>query len=158
MIATGPWTLLEYVEPVSIVKLPAGSDLPDWADGLPLTSVTWTARETSVVCPTRCIPDSLPGRIEGPFTAFEVAGHLPFNINGVLQALTTPLAEAQVAVFILSTFETEWLLVPGQHARAARASWARAGHQIIERTSKQDAAATGLPVGTPHPRVEREGS
>lgn len=130
--SAGPWTLIEHAEPISLIRLDPGSDLPNWADGLPLTSVIWSARETTVVCPSRCVPDSLPGTIEGPMTAFELGEDLSFTVSGVMSALAVPLAEAQVSLFALSTFDTHWVLVAAQSTQAAKASWARDGHTIVE--------------------------
>ncbi len=140
-------TLLEHPEPISVVKLAAGSDLPVWADGLPITSVTWTSRETSVVCPSRCIPDALPGTIEGPFTAFEVAGDLPLTLTGILSSLTEPLAQAQVSAFAISTYATDWLLVKAQSTQAAKASWALAGFDVVEATMPRDIVGPTLGAG-----------
>jgi hypothetical protein len=41
----------------------------------------------------------------------KVAGPLDFALTGILSALTTPLAEAGVSIFAISTFDTDYLLV-----------------------------------------------
>ncbi len=125
------WTLKAHPEPVSVVRLAAGSAVPDWAVGPPLGSVTWTQSETSVVCPTSQVPDPLPGVVAGPFTAFEVAGPLHFSLTGVLSRLLTPLADGAVSVFTLSTFDTDWILVAAQSGAEATALWAAAGHEVV---------------------------
>ncbi len=124
-------TIVEYQEPLSVVRLAPGTGFPRWADGLPMTSVTWSRRDTSVVCPTRSVPDRLPGTIEGPFAAFELQEPVDFGLCGVLAGLIVPLAEAQVPAFAISTFETDWVLVPGQLTRAARAAWVQAGFTVL---------------------------
>lgn len=124
------WTLREHGEPLSIVKLHAGATLHPWADGLPLTAVVWSAQETTVVCPTRSIPDELPGEVHGPFVAFSVVGQIDFGMPGVLAELLRPLAETQVSVLAYSTVETKWILVPVQQVAAARAGWTGAKHTV----------------------------
>ncbi len=114
-----------------MVKLPPGSGYPRWADGLPMTSVTWSRRDTTVICPTRSVPDRLPGTVEGPLAAFELQGPVDFTLSGVLAALLVPLAEAQVPVFAISTFDTDWVLVPGHVTQAARAAWLQAGFIVL---------------------------
>ena len=48
----------------------------------------------------------------------------------MLSRILLPLAEAEVPVFTLSTFDTDWVLVPvGQAGRAAEA-WRRAGFTV----------------------------
>lgn len=128
------WTLIEYRELVSLIRLDAGSELPEWADGLPLTTVIWTDRETTVICPARCVPDSPPGLVQGPFGAFELVGELDLTAVGVLHALITPLAEAQVPVLALSTASSQWLLIPAQSSQAALATWARNEHITVQVT------------------------
>ncbi|QCC77160.1 ACT domain-containing protein [Nocardioides daphniae] len=51
-------------------------------------------------------------------------------MTGVLVALLTPMAEAEISVFTLSTFDTDWILVPKQHAEKAAEEWRRRGHTV----------------------------
>jgi len=125
------WTLAEHAEPVSVVRLPVGTALPDWADGEPLISVTWTRDETSIVCPSRSIPDTLPGSVIGPYVTFQVAGPLDHALTGVLAALLAPLAEAEIPILTVATYDTDWILVPAQHSAAAAACWTGAGHEVV---------------------------
>lgn len=117
---------------VAVIRLPAGSAVPDWAAGEPLVSVTVTAGETSIVCPTSCLPDDLPGPVEGPLVAVNVDGELEFSQVGVLVALLRPLAAAGIPVLTVSTFNTDWILVPAPKAAAAASVWRAAGYDIID--------------------------
>ena len=65
-----------------------------------------------------------------PFTAFAVQGPLEFAMTGVLSTLLQPLAEAEVSVFVISTFDTDWILVPLQDADKAAEEWRRRGHTV----------------------------
>ena len=125
------WTLAEHAEPVSVVRLPGGTALPDWADGEPLISVTRTRDETSIVCPSRSIPDALPGSVIGPYVGFQVAGPLDHALTGVLATLLAPLAEAGIPILTVATYDTDWILVPAQHSAAAAACWTGAGHAVV---------------------------
>ena len=66
-----------------------------------------------------CARDAIPAgvRSEGPFAALRVAGTLDFALTGILASLTAPLAEADVSAFALSTFDTDYLLVPREPRR-----------------------------------------
>ena len=123
-----PLTLLQHGEPLVVVRLGPGADIPDWASSGTLFSVTATATETSLVCGARGVPRKV--RPEGPFTAFSVAGTLDFALTGILAGLLTPLADAGISVFALSTFDTDWLLVPVAEATAAAEAW-RAGGYVV---------------------------
>jgi hypothetical protein len=49
----------------------------------------------------------------------------------VLSALLAPLAEAGISVFTISTFDTDWILVPGAEADRAAEEWRRRGHTVV---------------------------
>jgi uncharacterized protein len=63
-----------------------------------------------------------------------VAGPLSFAAVGVLLEVLEPLAAAGISVLGFSTFDTDWVLVPVDSARAAADAWRRAG-LVITRTS-----------------------
>ena len=117
---------------VAVVRLPAGSPPPSWASGDPLVSVTITSQETSVVCATSCLPDDLPGPVHGPLAAVHIEGTLEFSQVGVLVALLRPLANGGIPVLTVSTFETDWILVPAPRIAAAASVWRGAGHGVTE--------------------------
>jgi hypothetical protein len=120
--------LSRYPETLAVVKLPPGAEVPDWAESSSIFSITATASETSIVCAARSVPrKSVHQR---PFTAFEVEGPLDFALTGVLSTLLVPLAEAEISVFTLSTYDTDWILVPGDDADRAEEVWRRSGHTV----------------------------
>jgi hypothetical protein len=122
------YSLEQFPEKLAVVRLGAGTDVPAWAESSSLFSVTATARETSIVCARRSVPKKV--QQEGPFTAFAVKGPLDFALTGVLVALLTPLAEAGISVFTLSTFDTDWILVPVGEAERVAEEWRRHGHEV----------------------------
>lgn len=126
-----PWQLRLHRTPLAIARLAPGSPIPPWArTEAPLVSVTWNSSETSVVCPDAVVPDGVTKA--GPFLAFEVEGPLDFTLTGVLSGLLGPLAEQQLSVFTVSTFDTDWILVPLYQADAATDVWRGYGHHVEE--------------------------
>jgi hypothetical protein len=128
-----PLILVQHVEPLVVARLGPGADLPEWASSGTILSVTATATETSLVCGARGVPRKV--RQQGPFVAFSVKGTLDFSLTGVLAGLVVPLAEAGISVFALSTFDTDWLLVPAAESDRAADAWRRAGHEVAEEES-----------------------
>ena len=124
--------LIQYRQAMAAVRLPGGSQRPEWATGLPLVSVSTTADETSVIVPTSSLPDELPGQVESPFTVVRVAGKLPFSQIGTMVALLKPLADAGIPVLTVSTFDTDWVLVPAARSAAAASVWRHAGYEVVE--------------------------
>lgn len=115
-------------ERFAISRLAADAPIPAWATEGSFFSVTRTGDELSVVCELARVPvgvHSQPGwrvfKVHGPFVLTEI---------GVLSALATPLAEARLSLFAISTFDTDYLLVASETVSAAVATLERAGHKI----------------------------
>jgi uncharacterized protein len=121
--------LNQFPEKLAVVGLPAGAEIPRWAESSSLFSVTATATETSIVCASRSVPAKVVS--QKPFTAYAVQGPLEFAMTGVLSTLLAPLAQAEVSVFVISTFDTDWILVPLQDADKAAEEWRRRGHTVV---------------------------
>lgn len=114
-------------EDLAVVRLAPGDDAPGWARGS-FVSVTRTAAELSVVCETAAVPADAVA--ERGWRRLEVLGPLDFALTGVLASLAQPLAEAGVPVFVISTHDTDHLLVKGDRLADAEAALRSAGHEV----------------------------
>jgi hypothetical protein len=114
-------TLSLHPGELSIVRLSTQAELPAWLHlaARPLVSVTFAANETSIVCPTKQVPNGQPA--EGPWRAFEIDGPIDFALTGVLASVLNPLAAAGLSIFALSTYDTDWILVRTDKLAAAGA-------------------------------------
>jgi hypothetical protein len=99
-------------ERFAVCRFAPDDPLPAWVfhAGQSTWSLTRTPTELSLVCPEDDLPPSVE-TVERPWRAFALEGPIPFATTGVLAALTAPLAEAGVPVFVLSTYDTDLLLV-----------------------------------------------
>lgn len=128
------YTIARFPETLAVVRLGPGAEIPSWAESSSIFSVTATASETSLVCAARNVPAK--ARHHKPYTAFAVepGGDTDFDLAteavGVLVALLTPLVRDGVSVFVCSTFDTDWLLVPSADADRAEEAWRRSGHAV----------------------------
>jgi hypothetical protein len=120
--------LEQFPETLAVVRLAPGAEIPAWAESSSLFSITATARETSLVCARRSVPKK--AQQAGPFTAFAVEGPLDFSLTGILAELLQPLAEIEISIFTISTFDTDWILVPQGDADRAAEEWRRRGHDV----------------------------
>ena len=127
-MSTDRLKLNQFPETLAVVRLGPGAEVPAWAESSSIFSVTATATETSVVCAARSVPKKAVA--QRPFTAFEVQGPLDFALTGILSGLLAPLAEAGISVFTLSTFDTDWILVPQDAADRAAQAWRDSGHEV----------------------------
>jgi len=105
-------TLSVLPQSLAICRLPPGDVLPGWIDwAAPFLSVTRTAEEISVVCRAESVPAGI--RCEPDWRALKVEGPLDLSMTGVLAGLAAPLADAGIALFAVSSFDTDYLLVRG---------------------------------------------
>lgn len=76
----------------------------------PFTFTGCTDEEISLVCPSDQVPVYTLEREDG-WRAFRVSGVLDFSLIGILARITTLLAEAQIGVFVVSTYNTDYVLL-----------------------------------------------
>ncbi|WP_235738739.1 ACT domain-containing protein [Nocardioides alcanivorans] len=122
------WTLEQFPEQLAVVSLGPGAEVPAWAESSSIFSVTATAHGTTVVCAGRNVPNKAVSH--KPLTGFAIKGRVDLNLTGVLVGLLTPLAEAEIPVFTVATYDTDWILVPKERAEAAAEEWRRRGHTV----------------------------
>ena len=119
----------------AVVRLEPGAELPGWAAGAEaptggLIAVTRTGEELSVVCPEELVPADVDR--SGGWRALRVAGTLDHGMTGVLASLAAPLAEAAIPIFALSTYDTDYLLVPHGGLGAAIRALRVGGHEVAD--------------------------
>lgn len=130
---TDTFTLTLLPEELAVCRLPPDAPVPDWGWKGPLQSVTRTDEELSIICAHDATPanGSRPGlHVDGPWRVFKLHGPFAFDVTGVVSALTEPLAAAGVGVFVLSTYDTDWILVKEEQARKALETFRDAGHTV----------------------------
>ena len=113
----------------AICRLAPDSEVPEWAAGTEFISITRTKNELSVVCEESCVPAEI--QAEGDWACIQLQGPFPFDMTGVLAAILNPLAAAEVGIFAVSTFDTDYVLVKADRLHAAEQALDRAGHEHI---------------------------
>jgi hypothetical protein len=118
-----PLVLTLLPQAFAICRFAPDAPLPVWVLHSEATywSLTRTPEELSLVCPEDDLPPSVNRDVQRGYRAFALAGPVPFTVTGVIASLTAPLAEAGVPVFVLSTYDTDLLLVPEASLEKARA-------------------------------------
>lgn len=113
----------------AVCRLDPSAPIPSWTEGPGFLSITRTHHELSIVCLRQRVPTEV--RHEAGWACLELAGPFAFNLTGVLAAFLDPLAEAEVPIFALSTFDTDWVLIPAEELPTALAALAAAGHSQL---------------------------
>jgi hypothetical protein len=114
----------------AVCRLGPGDAVPAGLFESAFVSLTRTPDEISIVCSEGEAPPDT--RCETGWRRIRVRGSLDLAETGVLAALATPLAEARISAFALSTFDTDYLLVKESDLSAALSALAQSGHRILE--------------------------
>jgi uncharacterized protein len=109
-------------------RLEPRAEIPTWVSGAPFFCVTRTAGELSVICPEERIPAGTP--CERGWRALEVEGPLEFGLTGVLASLAVPLAESEVGILAIATYETDYVLVQESQLDLAAQTLRERGHEV----------------------------
>jgi len=93
----------------AIHRLPANSSLPTKILSEPYYFIAKTADELSLVLPQTVCIDS--HKVEKNWQALMVIGPLDFSLTGILAKIATLLAQEEISIFALSTFDTDFILI-----------------------------------------------
>lgn len=90
-----------------------------------------TEEENSLVCISEDVPEHTIQREDG-WKAFRVEGVLEFSMVGILANIATLLANYQIPIFVISTFQTDYLLVKQAYEAKALELLQQDGWTILE--------------------------
>ncbi len=121
-------TLSILPDTFAICRLDANAKLPEWADAGSFISITRTVDELSIVCPISQVPPGV--ECNKGWRCFKVEGTLDFSLTGILAALATPLAQAGISIFALSTYDTDYLMVRDIDKEKAIQALLQAEHRV----------------------------
>ncbi len=110
----------------AICRFPADTPPPAWVfhGDASVWSLTRTPDELSLVCPEDDLPPSVDSVVQRGWRAFAIEGPIPFDETGVIASVSAALAAAGVPVFVLSTYDTDLVLVREADVAKARAALA----------------------------------
>ena len=122
-------TLIVLPDTFAVCRLSPAASIPAWAMEGEFFSITRTSQELSIVCRQAAVPEGI--QCERDWRCLQLAGQIPFSVVGVVAGLTVPLAEAGIGVFVLSTYDTDYLLAKQKDWTAALDVLRRQGYTVI---------------------------
>lgn len=90
-----------------------------------------TDEEKSLVCITEDVPFNTIERDDG-WKAFRIQGILDFSLIGILSKISGILAENEIGLFAISTFNTDYVLTKKENYQTALEVLNNAGYKIVE--------------------------
>lgn len=103
---------------LAICRLDSDQLIPNWAINSDFFSITKTADELSIVCNQSSVPDDI--QHEKDWRCFKVVGPIHFSVVGVLADISDTLSTAQISIFAISTFDTDYILVKNENFESAK--------------------------------------
>ncbi len=128
MVTIHPQTLFLLAETFAICRLEKGATPPQWVQNASFFSITGTADELSLVCRAESVPTDI--QADWGWRCFKLQGPFPFSLTGILNSVTVPLAQADIGIFAVSTYNTDYVLVKEHALQQALSVLTEAGHTI----------------------------
>ncbi|MFC6338085.1 ACT domain-containing protein [Pseudomonas sp. CCM 7891] len=114
----------------SISRLDSKDPIPAWADGDGFVSIARSADELSIVCHQSRVPEGI--KSDRDWSCIQLVGPFAFDETGIVLSVVRPLTEACFGVFVVSTFDGDFLLLKTDQFAEGLAVLREAGHQILD--------------------------
>lgn len=95
------------------------------------TFIGKTDEELSLVCRTEDVPDHTTERDDG-WRGFRIQGVLDFSLIVILSKLSAILAEQQIGIFAVSTYNTDYIFVKEENYDRALSALAAQGYTVMD--------------------------
>ena len=88
-----------------------------------------TDEEKSMVCLTTAVPEKTISRDDG-WKCFRICGELDFSLIGILAGISKILAQNEIGIFAISTYNTDYILTKEENFDKAILSLKGAGYDV----------------------------
>jgi hypothetical protein len=119
-------TLVTFPNPFAVCRLDPDGFIPHWALLGDFVSLTRTSTELSIICPQENVPED--ALAERGWRCIKIDGPFDFSVAGVHASVALPLAEANISVMTIATYETDHILVKEEELEHAIQALTSAGH------------------------------
>ena len=111
-----------------ICTLPNTAPIPDWALTQSLASITRTEKELTIVCRLEILPSQYQSDLN--WRCFKIDGSFDLNQIGVISSISSPLADAGISIYVISTYDTDYFLIQEQNLEQTISTLSDIGHNI----------------------------
>ena len=117
-------------EKYGVCRLDKNELIPKWAQNSDFFSITKTCDELSIVCSEDDIPIDI--KCEKDWRILKIEGPLDFSLIGILASISTILAQNEISVFAISTYDTDYILVKNKDLSNAIQSLIKERYEVID--------------------------
>ncbi len=88
-----------------------------------------TDEELSLVCSTNLVPNNTI-ECDNGWKAFRIQGMLDFSLIGILSKISTLLADNEIGIFAISTYNTDYILIKENNFKKAIEILEKNGYEL----------------------------
>lgn len=115
--------------PLALCRLSATDAIPEWTElARTFLTISRTPAELSIVADESAVPPDV--NAQRGYLALRVDGPLPLDLIGIFAAIASPLAAADVPIFPIATYDTDYVLIEDIHFDRAVRVLEAAGHRV----------------------------
>ncbi len=115
-------------ESFGVCRLESSSRIPEWALRGEFFSITRTNQELSIVALEESIPVGV--KAERGWRVLGILGVLDFSLVGVIAEISSILAQESISIFVVSTYDTDYILVREDRVYKAIHALGGAGYRV----------------------------
>jgi hypothetical protein len=112
----------------NIHRFESGEDIPSAVCSSTPFFIGKTRDELSIVCDASLEIDSRD--VNRNWSCFRIDGTLDFSLTGILSGISTALADKEISFFVVSTFDTDYILVKSSNLTGAMNALKSAGYSF----------------------------
>jgi hypothetical protein len=110
--------------------LPATSKIPSQVYESDFFTIVKTDDTLSIVCSSSIEFNS--EKTNSGWSCLKVLGPLDFSMTGIWAKISKALSKSDISIFALSTYDTDYILVPSSNLTLAKKTLAASGCIIVE--------------------------
>ena len=113
-----------------VCRLNKDESIPSWAFDGEFSSITKTDDELSIVC----LKDNIPKdtKCELDWKILKILGPLDFSLIGILSKISTLMAENNISIFAVSTYDTDYIMIKENDLKQAVSILENNSYKIIK--------------------------
>ena len=117
----------------SLCRLEVGAAIPQWAFESQFYTITKTSDELSVICESRLVPPQV--KKDGEWKLLKIAAVLDLSLTGITARFSTALADADVNLCVIATYDTDYIMVKAEKLSVAIEALDAAGFRVQQPTA-----------------------
>ena len=122
--------LVVLPERLAVCRLDAKDPIPEWAVGESFLSISRTREELCIICEDGFVPAGT--HASRGWRGFKIEGPLDLDLVGILVSVAVPLAQSNIGILPIATYETDYVLVRDRQLVDAIKALRFAGFDVVE--------------------------